>query len=84
MIDRTLYDIFSCPVVASRTLQDETDFRGPNGNVNVFGDGDPVGADKIGNHGHSAGGNVMRKSGDVITVPADDELWILAGQKTCP
>lgn len=47
-------------------------------------DGDPIGVDRIGNHGEGEGGNVLRKSGDVRTVEEDDPLWIRAGRTTKP
>ena len=86
LIDDMLLTIFSCPVKGRRPLRDATDFRGPHIDVNStkIGDGDPVGADKIGNHGSGKGGNVIRKSGDVITVPEDDPFWLLAAEKTIP
>ena len=85
LIDQTLRDVFQCPVRGwSPGLP--CAFRGPNGNLNnnQFADGDPVGADRIDNHGNGEGGNVLRKSGDVITVSATDELWAAAARKTIP
>lgn len=84
LIDETLRDLYMCPVEGRRNTGGTTDYRGPNGNANVFGDGDPVSADKVDNHGSGEGGNVLRKSGDVQTVPESDRLWTLAGTKTCP
>ena len=84
LIDNTLLDIFQCPLEGNPAAG-TCDYRGPGTNVNVtanFGDGDPVGADKIGNHGNAAeGGNVLRKSGDVQTVGQADTMWTLAGTK---
>lgn len=84
MIDSTLKEIFFCPMLGQGGPYGQTDFRGPNGNVNSFGDGDPVGSDKPGNHGSGEGGNVLRKSGDCVTVSEADNIWIMASTKTCP
>ena len=83
LIDSTMADIFECPIESIPT-PGETDYRGPVGNVNKAGDGDPVGADKPNNHSDdgSEGGNVLRKSGDVLTVSNSDALWVLAATKT--
>ena len=61
-----------------------TDYRGPAENVNTYADGDPVGADKIGNHGAGEGGNILRKSGDIMSVAETDPLWVNAAAKTSP
>ena len=84
LIDNTLKDAFACQVKATPPGSGATDYRGPNGNVNTFADGDPVGADKVGNHGANEGGNVVRKSGDVQTVSENDPIWIDASSKTAP
>lgn len=84
LIDVTLREIYECPLKGSPNSPGTTDYRGPNGNVNRFNDGDPVGADKIGNHGSGEGGNVLRKSGDVQTVSESDPLWSTAAVKTVP
>jgi prepilin-type N-terminal cleavage/methylation domain-containing protein len=91
LIDSTLAggsnNIYACPLEGNPNATGTTDFRGPNGNVNApanFGDGDPVGADKVANHGSSEGGNVLRKSGDCLTASNGDTLWALASTKTAP
>jgi hypothetical protein len=51
---------------------------GPATNINsegTFNDADPVGADKNGNHISGDALNVLRKSGDVLSVPTGDPLW---------
>ena len=68
LIDSTVLDIFVCGLTGTIAGGVTTDYRGPASNVNNFGDGDPVGADKIGNHGPDSGGNLLRKSGDVVTL----------------
>ena len=84
MIDPSLKDLFACPVKGVGVAYGQCDYRGPNGNVNTFSDGSPVGADKVDNHGSNEGGNVVRKSGDVVTVTASDTVWTQAATKTCP
>lgn len=78
LIDSTLMEIYSCPLEGA---EDGCDYRGPAEDVNQYGDRDPVGADVDGNHGES-GGNVLRKSGDVVTVGPEDPLWALAARRT--
>ena len=84
LIDATLKDIYACQVKAQPPGSGATDYRGPGGNVNVYADGDAVGADKQGNHGATEGGNVLRKSGDVQTVSESDPMWIAASSKAVP
>ncbi len=83
LIDSTMSDIYECPLEGSLSAG-ATDYRGPIANVNKAMDGDPVGADKTTNHSDdgSEGGNVLRKSGDVLTVSGSDALWNLAATKT--
>jgi hypothetical protein len=84
LIDSTLADIYACPMEGNLNAPGTTDYRGPALNVNRMADGDPIGADKVGNHGPREGGNVIRKSGDVVPVSASDPLWMLAESKTSP
>jgi hypothetical protein len=80
VIHGELIEIYQCPV---ENVDDKgCDYRGPASNVNRYKDGDPVGADVDGNHGIGRGGNVLRKSGDVQTVSANDALWKAAAKKT--
>lgn len=82
MIDVTLKEIFECPVEGNPNAVTTTDYRGPSSDVNEYGDGDVVGADLEKNHGAGRGGNVIRMSGDVQTVRANDKLWNMASEKT--
>ena len=84
LIDRDLADVYQCPLEGKDQGWGSCDYRGPSSNVNLYGDGDPIGADKVGNHGSRGGGNVLRKSGEVTTVGESDSLWIQAGAKTTP
>lgn len=76
--------IFDCPVKPGQVTAGTTDYRGPATNVNGAVPDDPVGADVVGNHGPGGGGNVLRKSGDVLNVDPGDPLWTTAGTKTLP
>ncbi len=72
-------DVFSCPALGSPLPAGQTSYMGPATNINSeinFQDGDPVGADKTGNHIATDALNVLRKSGDVLSVGTGDALWI--------
>lgn len=80
VVDR--YERFFCPLSGERIEPGRTSYRGPRLNVNRFADEDPVGADKEGNHGEGAGGNVLLKRGECIEAPGPSPLWMLAGRMT--
>ena len=84
LIDSSLKDIFQCPMKGTPNAAGTTDYRGPASRVETMSDGDAVGADRIGNHGALEGGNVLRKSGDILTVSDSDPLWRSAGSTTIP
>jgi prepilin-type N-terminal cleavage/methylation domain-containing protein len=79
-------NIFACPLEGNVNPAGASDYRGPVTNINSSAvlDGDPIGADKVGNHGPNEGGNVIRKSGDVLTVGTTDPMWTAASSKTAP
>jgi prepilin-type N-terminal cleavage/methylation domain-containing protein len=87
LIDATLAaggnNIFGCPLEGNPN-SGTTDYRGPANNINsaTVGDGAIIGADKVGNHGANEGGNIIRKSSDVLTVGLNDPLWTQAGTET--
>lgn len=68
--------ILACPRLGEAvSAPDNCKYRGPSADVNStqnYKQSDPVGADIDGNHGEE-GGNVLRKTGDVTAVPADDK-----------
>ena len=68
LIDRTMNDIYLCPVKGDGST---CDYLGPGTQANSLSMDSPVGADTRGNH--PDGGNVVRKSGDVVEV-SDAEL----------
>lgn len=78
LIDSTLRDMLQCPVEGINQ-PGTCDYRGPAQDIHGYGDGEPVGADRIDNH--DEGGNVLRKSGDVQSVGSRDSMWALAAQK---
>ncbi len=84
LVDPFIADIYGCPLEGTPNGPLTTDYRGPASNVNAYADRDPVGADKINNHGPREGGTVLRKSGDVMTVSENDPLWTAARTKTSP
>jgi prepilin-type N-terminal cleavage/methylation domain-containing protein len=84
LLEADLKEIYFCHVLAQPRDLGETDYRGPTSNVNHGRTGDPIGADKVGNHGDGYGGNVLRKAGDVQTVDLDDPLWALSAEKLTP
>jgi prepilin-type N-terminal cleavage/methylation domain-containing protein len=73
LIDPTVAEIFLCPVKGDSPVG-EIDYYGPGNVVSRLGDGDPVGCDADENHAalgsgggsNDAGGNCLRKSGDVL------------------
>lgn len=74
-------DIFTC-FAKGPPASGGCDYRGPASDVGTAGPGDPVGADKVGNHG--GGGNVLLKSGAVVEVDDADAEWREAALKTKP
>jgi hypothetical protein len=60
------------------------DYRGPARDVGTCEPNVPVGADHPGNHGDRRGGNVLRRSGEVLTVLENDPVWDYARVATSP
>ena len=75
--------LFLCPVKGD-SAEGEVDYRGPAARLALYADGDPIGADKEGNHGPDEGGCVLRKSGDVLLVERADRLWTQCREKLSP
>jgi prepilin-type N-terminal cleavage/methylation domain-containing protein len=82
LIDTSLGDIYDCPLSPSLGGVTSCEYRGPSGDVNTWGDGDPVGADIDTNHGTGEGGIVIRKSGDAMNYSVTDPIWAAAATKT--
>lgn len=69
----------SCPVLGEGR---EIDYRGPARPLREIRPDQPLCADRPGNHGPGRGGNVMRKSGEVVSVGENDPLWAQAAETT--
>jgi prepilin-type N-terminal cleavage/methylation domain-containing protein len=73
--------VLACPLKGESLGPDETDFRGPALPWSKIGAADPIGADKVGNHGDDDGGNVLLRDGSVQTYEKLDPKWVdLAGK----
>ena len=84
LIDPSMADLYFCPMLGEIRGVGATDYRGPRGRVVDLGDGDPLGADKPGNHGRDEGGNVIRLSGDVQPYALNDSVWMAAATGLSP
>lgn len=84
LIDPSMADLYFCPMLGDIRGVGSTDYRGPARRVVDLGDGDPIGADKPGNHGLSEGGNVIRLSGDVQPYELNDLLWLTCATGLSP
>lgn len=71
-----------CPVYGRTRPGDGTDYRGPVRTLSRLKPDDPFGADRPGNHGPGAGGNVLLRSGELLTVSESDALWRRASETT--
>jgi hypothetical protein len=69
----------TCPVKGGRG---DCDYRGPALPLREIGNGEPMAADRIGNHGPDKGGNVLLKTGAVHTVGPKEPLWETAARTT--
>ena len=76
------YRLFTCPYSNDPLEAGRTSYRGPAMSTNSMKDGDPVAADKEGNHGAGRGGTVLNKAGDCFEVQATDPAWIRARTTT--
>jgi prepilin-type N-terminal cleavage/methylation domain-containing protein len=76
LIDTTMTDIYSCPVERDPVGVGSCMYQGPTTSVNTLKDGDAVGADVKTNHSNDMqeGGNVLRKSGDVVEYPISQDF----------
>jgi prepilin-type N-terminal cleavage/methylation domain-containing protein len=81
LLDPSVQDIYNCPVRAEGNPGD-IQYYGPGVSVNRLGDGDAVGCDDPQNHSDGSvgqGGNVLRKSGDVMEMDDQEFLKIVNG-----
>jgi len=78
-------EICFCPVLAREREIAQTDFRGPSVPVSkLTAANEPLGADKVGNHGERYGGNVLRRDGSILEVGLTDPLWDQCLHKLSP
>jgi prepilin-type N-terminal cleavage/methylation domain-containing protein len=81
LIEVSALDIVQCPVNPS-AIQDQVQYLGPVMNANRISDGAPLGCDELENHGGEPpgvnGGNILRKSGDVVE--DNGSLWELCAR----
>lgn len=84
LIEANQIEILFCPVKDEEVIGDATDYRGPACPFPKVQGGDPLGADKAGNHGYKYGGNVLRPDGGVQEFSLDEPYWELCSQKLAP
>lgn len=68
-----------CPVKGTK---DDIDYRGPAASLRQMKDGDPIIADRPGNHGPGEGGNVVMLRGEIHACPETHPLWLRAARTT--
>ncbi len=83
LIGKDELDLLRCPVKGD-SAEGEIDYRGPVKKLNLLADGDPIGADKVDNHGAYEGGNVLLKSGAVLPLERNAPLWAQCREKLSP
>ena len=82
--DRVLHAGFPKAVWHVLYAAGRIDYRGPASPIRRMDRDDPIVADRPGNHGPGAGGNVVLRSGSVKTVPETDPAWGRAAATTTP
>jgi hypothetical protein len=68
-----------CPVKGTKA---EIDYRGPAQAPRKMSNDDPFLADRPGNHGPEAGGNVVFKDGRIVSAGLSDPAWAKAALTT--
>jgi prepilin-type N-terminal cleavage/methylation domain-containing protein len=84
LIEADHAEILGCPVLQTELGSDETSFRGPVPPMGKIGAADPLGADKVGNHGPDHGGNVLLKDGSVQVFEKTAPKWEECATKLSP
>ena len=77
-------EVLACPATQVEIGPDETHFRGPALPMGKLGATDPLGADKVGNHGEKYGGNVLLKDGGVQEFELGHPKWEECATKLSP
>jgi hypothetical protein len=75
LLDKDVVEILLCPVLGTTALG-TCEYLGPSQAYKSIAGGDPVGADRKANHQRYGGGNILRKSGDVLSLPDADFLSV--------
>jgi prepilin-type N-terminal cleavage/methylation domain-containing protein len=84
LIETDHQELLSCACLQVQIGPDETHFRGPTlpaGRLRVT---DPMGADKVGNHGEDLGGNVLMRDGSVQEFEKAHPKWEECATKLAP
>ena len=76
--------ILACRVQGEECAPGETHYRGPRVPWKQLRPGEPLAADKPGNHGDDYGGNVLFKDGSVHEAALRDPLWQQCAEKLRP
>jgi prepilin-type N-terminal cleavage/methylation domain-containing protein len=84
LIEADHAEILACPVLQVEIGPDETHFRGPAVPMGKLGATDPLGADKVGNHGEKHGGNILFKDGSVQVHDLGSPKWEECAAKLSP
>jgi prepilin-type N-terminal cleavage/methylation domain-containing protein len=84
LIEADHASLLACQVKGEDLGPDETDFRGPVSSMGKLGATDPLGADKVGNHGDRYGGNVLFKDGSVQCFELGSPRWDECAVKLSP
>jgi prepilin-type N-terminal cleavage/methylation domain-containing protein len=84
LIEENHAGVLACHVKGGELAPGETDFRGPALPWSKIGAADPIGADKVGNHGDDHGGNVLLRDGSVQNYEKTDPKWEDCATKLSP
>jgi len=74
-------EIFACPVLG-KPEKLRIDYRGPARTLRQLEPGDPVAADRAGNHGAGEGGSVVLRDGSWMAAGEENPAWVRAAQTT--
>jgi hypothetical protein len=75
LIEADWVEILACPLRGEEPGPGETHYRGPRVPWGKLKSPDPLGGDKVGNHGDGRGGNVLYKDGSVTELDPQDLRW---------
>jgi hypothetical protein len=77
-------EILHCSVLDHELGTLETNYRGPVVPFHRLGIAEPLGGDKLGNHGEEYGGNVLYKDGSIQEWERDHPRWKECATKLTP